>query len=141
MTNNTDPVRALLREYRPTMNADVLHAWAKDMVAALAQQPAAAAAANAERAFFAQDFYEEAREGKKPWPAAPSGEAVGTDGRRARLLERRNVLNNSFGNGAYQDGRVQQQIDAIDAELAALAAPQQPAAAQSAAAPSGCPEP
>ena len=40
----------------------------------LAQQPAAVdgsdaqAAANAERAFFAQDFYEEAREGKKPWP-------------------------------------------------------------------------
>ena len=36
--------------------------------AALAQQPAAEAEAEAERKFFAQDFYEEAREGKVAWP-------------------------------------------------------------------------
>ena len=34
-------VEALLREYRPSMDTEVLHAWAKDVVAALAQQPAA----------------------------------------------------------------------------------------------------
>ena len=34
-------LEALLREYRPSMDVDVLHAWAKDVVAALAQQPAA----------------------------------------------------------------------------------------------------
>lgn len=36
-----------------------------EKICTIAQQPAA----DAERAFFAQDFYEEAREGKKPWPA------------------------------------------------------------------------
>lgn len=34
----------------------------------LAHAFCAAAAAEAERKFFSQDFYEEAREGKKPWP-------------------------------------------------------------------------
>ena len=29
-----------MREYRPSMDVDVLHAWAKDVVAVLAQQPA-----------------------------------------------------------------------------------------------------
>lgn len=32
-------VEALLREYRPSMDAEVLHAWAKDVVAALTAQP------------------------------------------------------------------------------------------------------
>lgn len=43
-------VDELVREYRPSMDAEVLHAWAKDIVGALAQPPASVIEATVDRA-------------------------------------------------------------------------------------------
>lgn len=55
--------------------------------------------------------------------AADNRDAAGVSDRvRDLLLERRNRLMNSFGGTPYEDGRVQQQIDAIDEQLRATPA-------------------
>lgn len=153
MTNNTDPVRGLIGEMTEYLDQqvdpelDVIAKWRDRLEAALASAPPSAP----EPEVHSYDPTDQRQSVTIRWPDGkclsyvldrtrytdnlpPSAPVGGTDDRRERLLERRNVLNNSFGNGAYEDGRVQQQIDAIEAELAALAAPQQPAAVDEAAA-------
>lgn len=154
--DDADWLRGLLHRASATQSAPVgvevgLLRWVKaqaddpdanprfrELYSALSQQPAAPhwgnvpelddeqLAADAERAFFAQDFYEEARKGKKPWPAAPSREAVGD----WVLVPRTPTLD--MANAAWRELE-SQGIDPEDVEAQQVwdamlaAAPQQPA--------------
>lgn len=53
-------------------------------------------------------------------PTAEPNVASLADRRRARLEERINILENSFGNGAFRDGLIRDRIVQLQAELAAL---------------------